>query len=68
VDSAYRAYEIAETRVENQLTTQVELKEIRLALNQAQVNYFSAIYDYLSAYFDWQKTVGAVTNTAPSKG
>jgi outer membrane protein TolC len=68
VDSAYRAYEIAETRVENQLTTQVELKEIRVALNQAQVNYFSAIFDYLSAYFDWQQAVGAVTNTAPSKG
>lgn len=67
VDSAYRAYEIAEARVENQLTTQVELKEIRVALSQAQVNYFSAIYDYLSAYFDWQQAVGAVTNTAPSK-
>jgi len=30
-------------------------------LDQAQVNYFSAIFDYLKAYFEWEQTTGAVT-------
>ncbi|UCF97044.1 MAG: TolC family protein [Spirochaetaceae bacterium] len=60
VGVARRAFEIAETRVENQLATQLELKEIRVALDLAQVTYYSAIYDYLSAYFDWEEVTGRV--------
>ncbi len=62
VSAARRAFEIAESRVENQLATQVELKEIRVALGLAQVNYYSAIYDYLVAYFDWEEATGRVTS------
>lgn len=61
VQTARRAYEIAEVRVQNQLSTQVELKENRVALDRAQVNYYSAIFDYLNAYFDWQLSIGAVS-------
>lgn len=61
VQTARRAYEIAETRVEHQLSTQVELKENRVALDRAQLNYYSAIYDYLDAYFDWQFATGRVS-------
>ena len=62
VSTARRAFEIAETRVENRLATQVELKSIRVALDLAQVNYYSSIYDYLVAYFDWEEATGRVTS------
>jgi outer membrane protein len=60
VSTARRAFEIAETRVQNQLATQVELNASRVSLDLAQVNYYSAIYDYLAAYFDWQQATGMV--------
>ena len=52
---------IAETRVRNGLATQLELKDSRILLDQAQLNYYSSIYDYLAAYFDWQKATGNVS-------
>lgn len=58
--TARRAFDIAETRVDNGLSTQVELKDSRVALDQSQVNYYSAIFDYLSAFFDWQLATGVV--------
>jgi len=58
VNSAQRAYEIAETRLQNGLATQLELKDSRVFLDQAQLNYYRAMYDYLSAYFDWEITAG----------
>ncbi|RMF59276.1 MAG: TolC family protein [Calditrichaeota bacterium] len=61
VETAQRAYEIALTRVNNQLATQVELKENRVALDRAQLNYYSAIFDYLDSYFDWQYVTGHVS-------
>ena len=58
--SARRAFEIAETRVDNGLSTQVELKDSRVALDRAQLNYYSAIFDYLRAYFEWELATGKV--------
>ena len=58
--SARRAFEIAETRLANGLATQVELKDSRVALDQSQVNHYSAIFEYLSAYFDWELAIGQV--------
>ncbi|MEZ4748693.1 MAG: TolC family protein [Calditrichia bacterium] len=59
VSTARRTFEIAQTRVDNGLSTQVELKDSRVALDQAQVNYYSAIYDYLRAYFEWELATGS---------
>jgi outer membrane protein TolC len=60
IQTARRAYDIAETRVDNGLATQLELRESRIDLDRAQVNYYEAIYDYLDAYFDWQLAIGQV--------
>jgi outer membrane protein len=63
VNVAQRAFELAQSQAESGLITQVELKENRVALDQAQVNYYTAIYDYLEAYFDWEMATGNVTTT-----
>jgi outer membrane protein len=60
IETAGRAYDIAETRVDNGLATQLELRESRVDLDRAQVNFYYAIYDYLDAYFDWQRATGIV--------
>ena len=58
--SARRAYEIAETRVENGLATQLELKESRISYDRARLAYHSAVYDLLAARFDWELVTGTV--------
>ncbi len=58
VDVAQRAFEIAQTRVANGLSTQLELRDSRLLLDRAQVNDLSARYDYIKAYLNWQKVTG----------
>lgn len=60
LDTARRAFEIAETRAKNGLATQLELKDSRVFVDQAQINYYSAIADYLNAYFDWESATGRV--------
>jgi outer membrane protein TolC len=61
VDTARRTYEIAETRVTAGLATQVELQGVSVALSRAQVAFYSAIFDYLVAYFDWEAATGEVS-------
>jgi len=61
--TARRAYDIAETRVDNGLATQLEFRESRIDLDRAQVNFYEAIYDYLDAYFDWQLANGQVNTS-----
>lgn len=56
--TAELAYEITETSVENGLATQLELKDARVSLEGAQLQYYVAIFDYLNAYFDWQAATG----------
>jgi outer membrane protein TolC len=63
VNSAERAFEIAEIRVQNGLATQLELKDSRVFLDRARLNYYRAIYDYLSAYFDWEITTGIASKS-----
>ena len=53
-----KAFEIAEITSDNGLATQLELKDARLAYDQAKLNYFAAQYEYLEAYFDWELAVG----------
>lgn len=65
IDTAGRAFEIAQSRVMHGLATQLELKDSRVFLDQANLNYYTAIFDYLDAYFDWQQAVGEISdNTA----
>jgi len=55
---ARRAFEIAQTRVVNGISTQLELRDSRLLLDHARVNDLSARYDYIKAYLNWQKVTG----------
>jgi outer membrane protein TolC len=55
---AKKAFNIAEITADNGLSTQLELKDARLAYDQAQLNYYAATYEYLEAYFDWELAVG----------
>jgi len=61
MDTAEQAFQIAESSARNGLATQLELKDARLLADQAKLGYFSAIYDYLAAYFDWELATGKVT-------
>jgi outer membrane protein TolC len=63
IQTARRAYDIAKTRVDNGLATQLEFRESRVDLDRAQVNFYIAIYDYLEAYFDWQLANGKVNTS-----
>ena len=55
---AERAYEIAETRYENGLLTQIELLDARLALTRARVTHLRALHDALLAEAGWVRVVG----------
>ena len=58
LETAELAYSITEISAESGVATQLELKDARVSLVQAQLTRYSAIFDYLSAYFDWQAAVG----------
>ena len=58
VQAAQRAYDIAESRANNGMATQLELKDSRIFLDQANINNFTARFDYLKAYLDWQLVSG----------
>jgi len=63
-ESARRAFEIAESSADNGLATQLELKDARVQLESAVLNYFMATYDYLDAFYDWQLATGNVRGSA----
>ncbi len=58
--TAKQGFVITESSAENGLATQLELKDSRLLFDQAKLNYYAAIYDYLSAYFDWELNMGII--------
>ena len=58
--SAERAFSIAETTSRSGMTTQLELKDARLDLDEASLNRYLAIYDYLAAYFEWERATGEI--------
>jgi len=59
LETAKKAWEIAEVTAANGLATQLELKDARMVYDQARLNSYAAVYDYLDAYFDWQQAVGS---------
>ncbi len=58
--TAKKAFSIAESTSKVGLTTQLELKDSRVVMDQAQLKYFVVIYEYLNAYFDWEKATGKI--------
>lgn len=58
VTRSEKAFEIAETRYENGLLTQIELLDVRLALTRARVAHLRALHDVLLARAAWVRVVG----------
>jgi outer membrane protein TolC len=59
-ETAEKAFQIAQASAKSGLATQLELKDARVIFDQAQLTHYAAIFEYLSAYFDWEKAVGKV--------
>ena len=58
IGTAQEAYDIAVVSFDNGVMTQLELRDTRLNLESAELDQLNAVYNYLSAYFDWQKATG----------
>lgn len=55
---AEKGYEIASKRYDVGMSTVLELNDANLSLLQARLNYFQAIYEYLSNEADYKKVLG----------
>jgi outer membrane protein TolC len=55
---AKRAFEIAETRYESGLLSQVELLDVNDTLTEARVNLLRSLFEALTAQARWERTVG----------
>jgi outer membrane protein TolC len=64
VEQAQRAYDIALARYNAGAGTILELNSSQLSLTQAQLSYSQSIYDYLSAYAQYEKALGVETYVA----
>lgn len=62
--AAQKAFDIAEATSKVGLSTQLELKDSRTMLDLATTGYYSAVYEYLDAYFDYEKSMGAAVSSA----
>jgi outer membrane protein TolC len=62
VDQAGRGYTIARKRYDIGAGTLLEMNDAELAMTQAKLNYNQAIYDYLVARSDLEKTLGKQAN------
>jgi outer membrane protein TolC len=58
VEQAGRGYEIARKRYDVGAGTLLETNDAELALTQAKLNFHQAIYDYMTARADLEKTLG----------
>ncbi len=56
--TAEKAYSIAEISSRSGLSTQLDLNDVLLKKENAQLNYYKAIFDYMNAYFNWQQAIG----------
>jgi len=59
-ETAKLSYEITQYRYAKAVASRLELTDAELALTTAQSNYLEAVYDYLSARIEVQKTIGTV--------
>jgi outer membrane protein len=60
VRTAQTAYEFASERLSMGVATQIDVRLASTQLDQAQLAYLQAIYDYLVARSDLQRAVGVV--------
>jgi len=58
IEQAQQGYEIARTRFENGLATQLEVNDAELALRQARLNKLQAVYDLRIAEAELQMILG----------
>ena len=61
VEQATKAYDITLTRYNAGAGTILELNSSQLALTQSQLSYSQSIYDYLTAYAQYEKAIGVET-------
>jgi outer membrane protein TolC len=59
-ESAKLSYDITQYRYEKGVASRLELTDAELALTTAQSNYLEAVYDYLSAHIEWERTIGRI--------
>src|SRR5690606_25724826 len=60
VRTAQTAYEFAAQRLATGVSTQIDVRLASTQLDQAQLNYLQAAYDYLAARSELQRAVGVV--------
>jgi outer membrane protein TolC len=60
--TAKLSYEITQYRYAKAVASRLELTDAELALTAAQSNYLEAVYDYLSARIEVERTVGVLSN------
>lgn len=60
VRTAQTAYEFAAQRLATGVSTQIDVRLASTQLDQAQLNYLQAAYDYLAARSELQRVVGVV--------
>jgi outer membrane protein TolC len=58
--TAKLSYEITQYRYAKAVASRLELTDAELAYTQAQSNYLEAVYDYLSANIEVERTIGVV--------
>lgn len=61
VEQATKAYDISLTRYNAGAGTILELNSSQLSLTQAQLSYSQSIYDFLTAFAEYEKALGAET-------
>ncbi len=62
VEQAERGYMIAQKRYDTGAGTLLEMNDAELAMTQAKLNFNQAIYDYMVAKADLEKTLGKQAN------
>jgi outer membrane protein TolC len=60
-ETAKLSYDITQYRYAKGVASRLELTDAELALTTAQSNYLEAVYDYLSAYIELDRTIGKIT-------
>jgi outer membrane protein TolC len=61
-ETARLSYEITQYRYAKAVASRLELTDAELAYTQAQSNYLEAVYDYLSANIEIERTMGVTGN------
>jgi outer membrane protein TolC len=57
-ETAKQSYDIVQYRYSKGVTSRLELTDAELALTTAQLNYLEAVYEYLSARIELDRTRG----------